>query len=102
MDEARLNERLSEITAEIAAIKSEIKTLFTQQKEQRELLESVHDLARAVDRQTVILEQQGRDIDTLKTDLTTIKERPQKRWDIVITAAITAIVTFVFSRLGLK
>ena len=102
MDEARLNENLSKITAEIAAIKSEIKTLFTQQKEQREFLESVHDLARAVERQTVILEQQGKDIETLKNDLSAIKDRPQKRWDVIITAIITAVVTFIASRIGLK
>ena len=102
MDEARLNEKLEGITASIAGIKSDIKTLFCQQKEQREFLESVHDLAKAVERQTVILEQQGKDIETLKNDLTTIKDRPQKRWDIVITAIITAVITYVTSRIGLK
>lgn len=40
-------------------------------------------------------------LDSISVDLTTIKEKPSKRWDTVIAAIITGIVGFLLARFGL-
>ena len=47
----------------------------------------------------------GKKVDGLATDLEEIKEKPSKRWDTVVTVAITvivtALVTLALTKLGL-
>ena len=57
------------------------------------LTESVNTLAKSVERLTVQQAQTDKQITTLTGEVNEIKEKPGKRWDLVITAAITAIVT---------
>lgn len=42
---------------------------------------------------SILIENVQRSIDELKTDMNELKAKPSKKWDIVITAAITAIVS---------
>lgn len=102
MNEETLISRLVDVEKAVARFEGDIKTLFTHDSQQQELLNTVNALARSVDRQTVVLEQQGKDLARLQTDVTALKDKPAKRWDTVIVAIITAIVGFALAKLGIK
>lgn len=102
MNEEAYLTRLAEVEKTIARFEGDIKTLFNHDSQQQELLNTVNTLARSVDRQTVILEQQGKDLNRLQTDVSALKDKPAKRWDTVIVAIITAIVGFALAKLGIK
>ena len=102
MNEDTILSRLSDLEKNVARFESDIKTLFKHDSQQEELLNTVNALARSVDRQTVVLEQQGKDLQRLQTDVTALKDKPAQRWDTVIVAIITAIVGFAMAKLGLK
>ena len=92
--------------------------------EQAKLTETVHKLASSIDVLVTKLEatdkkidennQKGeastaginKKIDKLTTDIDEIKQKPAKKWDetikIIISVVVTAVVTFVLVRLGLK
>ena len=102
MNEEAVLARLADAEKSLARFEGDIKTLFNYNTQQQELLNTVNALARSVDRQTVVLEQQGKDLNRLQTDVNEIKAKPSKRWDTVIVAIITAIVGFALAKLGLK
>ena len=102
MNEEALVSRLTEIEKNIARFEGDIKTLFKHDSQQQELLNTVNSLARSVDRQTVVLEQQGKDLSRLQTDVAALKDKPAKRWDTVIAALIAALVGFTLAKLGIK
>ena len=102
MNEEALMNRISDIEKSMARFEGDIKTLFNHDSQQQELLNTVNALARSVDRQTVVLEQQGKDLNRLQTDVTALKDKPAKRWDAVIAALIAAVVGFALAKLGIK
>lgn len=102
MNEEALLARITEIEKFVARAEGDIKTLFNHDSQQQELLNTVNALARSVDRQTVVLEQQGKDLNRLQTDVTALKDKPAKRWDAVIAALIAAVVGFALAKLGIK
>lgn len=102
MNEEALLNRISDIEKSMARFEGDIKTLFKHDTQQQELLNTVNALARSVDRQTVVLEQQGKDLARLQTDVTALKDKPAKRWDAVIAALIAAVVGFALAKLGIK
>ena len=102
MNEEAVLARLADAEKSLARFEGDIKTLFNYNTQQQELLNTVNALARSVDRQTVVLEQQGKDLNRLQTDVNEIKAKPSKRWDTVIVAIITAIVGFALAKLGIK
>lgn len=101
MNEESVLSRLVEVEKAVSRFEGDIKTLFNHDSQQQELLNTVNALARSVDRQTVVLEQQGKDLNRLQTDVTTLKDKPAKRWDAVIAAIIAALVGFAFAKLGI-
>lgn len=102
MNEEAVLTRLADAEKSLARFEGDIKTLFNYNTQQQELLNTVNALARSVDRQTVVLEQQGKDLNRLQADVNEIKSKPSKRWDTVIVAIITAIVGFALAKLGIK
>lgn len=102
MNEEGMLNRITELEKTMARFEGDIKTLFKHDTQQQELLNTVNALARSVDRQTVVLEQQGKDLQRLQTDVSGLKEKPAKRWDAVIAAIIAAVVGFALAKLGIK
>ena len=60
----------------------------------------------AIQRQGTAIENIGKKVDRVSTDLEEIKERPAKRWDsvvsVIITALATAFVTYILTAAGLN
>ena len=83
-------------------MEEQIKTLFKQQAEIKELTETVQKLAIALEKQGMALQSTEKKVDGVKTDVDEIKSKPARRWDAVILAVISAIVGFVLAKLGLK
>lgn len=42
-------------------------------------------------------ENQSKKVDCIESDVKELKEKPAKRWDLVLTIAITAVVTYLIS-----
>ena len=57
------------------------------------LTESVNKLAISVERLTAQQAATDTQIETLTGDVNELKEKPSKRWDLVVTALITAIIS---------
>ena len=97
---------LNEIMTTQARMEEQIKTLFRQQAEIKELTETVQRLAITLERQGVALQSTERKVDGVKADVDEIKAKPGKRWDsavgTVIAVIITAIVTYALTTAGLK
>ena len=75
----------------------QIKTLFAQQQELKKLTDSVYRLSAGVEKLTVSVGATEEKLGRLTTDVESIKEKPARRWDTVITVLITAILTAAVS-----
>lgn len=82
-----------EIGAALARQEEQIKGLARRMDNLEKLTESVNTLAKSVERLTVQQAQTDTQITTLTGEVNEIKEKPGKRWDLVITAVITAIIS---------
>ena len=91
---------------ELATQREQIKTLFTRVDEQKTLTESVHKLAISLERLTSAQKSTSDKVDSLTDDVEELKNKPAKKWDaaatVAITAIISAVVTYIFTRIGLK
>ena len=91
----------TKIVETLAHMEEQIKTLFKNQADIKELTETVQKLAIALERQGMALQSAKSKIDEVKTDVDEIKSKPGKRWDTVIAAVISALVGFFLARLGI-
>lgn len=82
-----------EIGAALARQEEQIKGLARRMDNLEKLTESVNTLAKSVERLTVQQSQTDTQITTLTGEVNEIKEKPGKRWDLVITAVITALIS---------
>lgn len=85
-----------------AHMEEQIKTLFKQQAEIKELTETVQKLAIALERQSAALQSTEKKVDSMKGDVDEIKSKPAKRWDAIVAALISGLVGFALARLGIK
>lgn len=106
MDDERLAQEVQRLAVEVARLTSDVKAAFKRIDEQKQLSESVHALAISVERQTMALDRANDNIRALQSDVDELKARPAKRWDGIVTTAITAVVTAIITFLltwnGLK
>lgn len=106
MDNAELTNRVIALDETVARQGEQIKTAFRQISDVRALADSVHDLAKSV----AVLAEKQRDtaekVDDLTEDMDEIKARPAKAWEktagVILSCVITALITFVLTRLGLQ
>ena len=84
---------MQEIGAALARQEEQIKGLARRMDNLEKLTESVTTLAKSVERLTVQQAQTDTQITTLTGEVNEIKEKPGKRWDLVVTALITAIIS---------
>lgn len=95
-------EQAQKILENQARMEEQIKTLFRQQADIKELTETVHRLATALEKQGVALQATEKKVDGVKSDVDEIKSKPAKRWDAVIAAVISGIVMFLLGHFGMK
>lgn len=97
-----MNDELQQILQNQAVMGEQIKTLFKNQAEIKELTETVQKLAIALEKQGMALSSTEKKVDSVKSDVDEIKAKPAKRWDTIIAAVITGIVGFLLAKFGLK
>ena len=83
---------MNEIGAALARQEEQIKGLARRMDNLEKLTESVNTLAKSVERLTVQQAQTDTQITTLTGDMNELKEKPAKRWDMVIAAIISALI----------
>lgn len=83
-------------------MEEQIKTLFKQQAEIKELTETVQKLAIALEKQAMSLQSTDKKLGEVKADVDEIKSKPSKRWDAIVAAVISGIVCFLLGHFGLK
>lgn len=97
MTEHELTQKMIEHEARLAGHDEELKTLFRQQKEMRELVESVHELALSVQELTGKVKDVDGRLEVIETDR---RQKGHAIWQIVVSAllggAITYLVTCMF------
>ena len=84
---------MQEIGAALARQEEQIKGLARRMDNLEKLTESVNKLAISVERLTAQQATTDTQIETLTGDVNELKEKPSKRWDLVVTALITAIIS---------
>ena len=82
-----------DIGAALARQEEQIKGLARRMDNLEKLTESVNSLALSVERLTNQQATTETQITTLTGDVNELKEKPGKRWDLVVTALITAIIS---------
>ena len=81
-----------DIGAALARQEEQIKGLARRMDNLEKLTESVNKLAISVERLTAQQATTDTQIETLTGDVNELKEKPGKRWDLVVTGVITAII----------
>ena len=106
MSPEQFEAQLNEIIKEQARMSEQIKGALKRIDEQKALTESVHKLALSVEKLTLVQHQTEQKVDSLTRDVDEIRQRPAKKWETVITvgitAFVTALVTLVLTKVGLK
>ena len=82
----------NEIGAALARQEEQIKGLARRMDNLEKLTESVNSLALSVERLTNQQATTETQITTLTGDMNELKEKPAKRWDMVIAAIISALI----------
>lgn len=95
-------EKLQKIIENQVRMEEQIKTLFEQQAEIKELTQTVQRLAIALEKQGIAITSTDKKVDNLKADVDEIKSKPAKRWDTIIAALITGVVGFLLAKFGMK
>lgn len=97
---------IAELTGRVSANEENIKTLFTQQKEQKKLLDTVQDLALSL--RDVVHGQQSlnRKVDGMAKDIDELKAEPAEKWKYYTREAtkciLAACIGYLLSRIGVS
>lgn len=106
MTNEQLTEKYIELDERVAGHREQIKSCFTKLDDLGKLLESVHDLASSVKILANNYQMMDRKVDKIDKRISDIESKPSKRWEtaltVVITAVVTAAVTFILSKIGLS
>ena len=101
-----VNEKLNNIIERQGRMDEQIKTLFRSIESMSGLTETVQKLAMSVERLALSLKGTEEKVSGIKTDLDEIKTKPAKRWDMVVTTALTIIITagitYFLTKAGIK
>ena len=95
-------EDLQKVLENQARMEEQIKALQRQQADIKALTETVQKLAVALEKQSISLQVTKQTVVEVKADVDEIKNRPAKRWDVLIAAVITGVIGYVLARVGLK
>lgn len=91
--------------ASLVRIKALERTLEDEKKERSCSHEKIYNRLGALERgMTAVTTQYSQiiaQLATMSADINALKEKPNKRWETVITAIITGVVGFLLARLGM-
>lgn len=90
---------ISEIKETIARQDERIKTLYNRVNKQDELIGTVNKLAISVGELATGQKTITDNIKAMRNDVDELRQKPAKRWDAVIAAAISAIVAYIIGRI---
>ena len=93
-NEDQLCEQLNEQRSQISRLEEKVKAAFIRIDEQKKLSDSVYSLALSVERLTIGQQNTVEQVKRLRTDVDDIKNRPSKRWDLIVTSVISAMVGY--------
>lgn len=97
---------ISELTGRVSANEENIKTLFTQQKEQKKLLDTVQELAMSL--RDVVHGQQSLNskVDSMAKDIDELKSVPADKWKFYTREAaklvLAAVVGYLLRTIGVS
>ena len=105
MTNEELTKKAFELDERITRHTEQIKTCFNRIGDLTTITESVQKLAISVELLAHEQKDIGKKVDGLSTDLEEIKHRPGRRWEsivsVAITVVVTAMVTYALARAGL-
>lgn len=106
MNNEELTKKVIELDERATRHTEQIKTLFNQSSEIKDIAKSVHELATTVRLLASNQERSNTKMDKISSEIEEIKGRPARRWDsvvaVVISAVATALVTYLLTSAGLK
>lgn len=106
MNNEELTKKVIELDERATSHTEQIKTLFKQSGEIKDIAKSVHELATTVRLLASNQERSNKKMDKISSEIEEIKEKPAKRWESVVTnvivAIITALITYALTAAGLK
>ncbi len=88
-----LEKTIQEFAVEQGKLITRVDLLTDQVQETKKLIESVHALALSVEKLTEQQKNMSIQLNKLQSNVDEIQSKPAKRWDLVISVALTAIVT---------
>lgn len=99
------DEKVQAILERTAKIEEQMKTAFRRIEETQKLTETVHKLATSIELLAQSQKNTEHKVDTLASDVETIKMRPARSWDnvvkVAVTAVISAVIAFCLGKFGL-
>ena len=87
------------VSVAIARMEEQIKQLDRRMGSLEKLTETVSELALSVKELAASIKQTDDNVENLRKDVVEIHDKPAKRWETIVTAAITAIVGLIIGRL---
>lgn len=95
-----------EVDERVTRHTEQIKTCFSQIADVKSMAESLNKLATRLELLVHEAQDTNKKVDKLTNEVEEIKEKPAKRWDNLVTLAITAIatavITYFLTKLGLE
>ena len=101
MDE-QIRQELSAITAKLAGMEERVKAAFVRIDEQKQLAESVHKLALAMERFTHEQERMREDQERQRVDIDALRLKPGRRWETVTADIVKLIIAAVLGGVLIK
>ena len=105
MTTEELTTRVVDLEERAARHTEQIKTIFNQIADVRKIADGVQELALAM--RTLAIEQKeiGKKVDSLSEDMEEIRMKPATRWDLIVTALLSATVpaigAYILTKMGL-
>ena len=101
MDE-QIRQELSAIAAKLAGLEERVKAAFVRIDEQRQLAESVHKLALAMERFTHEQERMREDQEHQRADIDALRLKPARRWETVTADVVKLVIAAVLGGILIK
>ena len=97
-------EDMTRLCERIATLEEAMNTLKRRVDGQDEIVKAVYEIANTTNALVKSLEQTNENIRLMRRDVDELRFKPGKRWDILITSAISAgvaaVITFIIGRKG--
>lgn len=101
-----LSRNVMEIRELIVKLQEEMKAVWRRIDDQKQLVDTVHDLALSV--RDLANEQKTTSlaVTALRKDVDDLQEKPARRWDalvgVILSAMVGGVITFLFMQWGMK